>query len=194
MSLKSLVDNSLTDKESSHRYLDLYETLLNKKQLTAKYVLEIGIGDFNFKNGGSIKLWRDYFKNAIIFGLDILSIDRVIDELKDDSRVKLFTSINAYDRDFVENNISNLNIKFDFLLDDGPHTLISNVTFILLYSQLLSDDGILIIEDIQKMEYIDHLKEAVPENLKPYIKVYDLRSLSHCPDNIVFTIDKTLSK
>jgi hypothetical protein len=192
MSLKTLIDNNLTDKESSHRYLDLYENLLNKKKFTAKYVLEIGIGDFNLKNGGSIKLWRDYFKNATIFGLDILSIDRVIDELKDDDRVKLFTSIDAYDKNFVENNILNLNIKFDLILDDGPHSLVSILKFVFLYSQLLSDDGILIIEDIQKMEYIDYLKEAVPENLKPYIKVYDLRHLSYCSDNIVFTIDKTL--
>jgi len=193
MSLKTLVDNNLTDKERSHRYLDLYENLLNKKQFTAKYVLEVGIGDFNLKNGGSIKLWRDYFKNATIFGLDILNIDRVIDELRYDDRVKLLTSIDAYDKSFFENNILNLNIKFDFLLDDGPHTLESIIQFVKLYSQVLSEDGILVIEDVQKMEYIDHLKEAVPENLKPYIKLYDLRHLSYCSDNIVFTIDKTIS-
>jgi hypothetical protein len=191
MSLKHLVDNSLTDKQRSHGYLDLYEKLLNKKQLTSKYVLEVGIGDFNLKNGGSIKLWYDYFKNATIFGLDILSIDRVIDELINNDRIKLFTSVDAYDKIFFDNNILNLNIKFDFLLDDGPHTLDSIIKFVKLYSQILADDGILIIEDIQKIEYIDYLKECVPDNLKPYIKVYDLRDISPCCDNIVFTIDKT---
>ena len=79
MSLKELVDNSLTDKEKSHGYLDLYEKLLCNKKISAKNILEVGIGDFNLKNGGSIKLWYDYFVNATIYGIDILSIDRVID-------------------------------------------------------------------------------------------------------------------
>jgi hypothetical protein len=191
MSLKSLVDNSLTDKQSSHNYLDLYESLLNKKKHSAKNVLEVGIGDFNEKNGGSIKLWREYFTNATIYGLDILDKNRVIDELLHDDRVKLYTSVDAYDSDFFNNNILSQNIKFDFLLDDGPHTLDSIVKFVRLYSRVISDDGILIIEDIQKMEYTNYLMKEVPEELKKYAKIYDIRHLSWCSDNIVFVIDKS---
>lgn len=191
MSLKSLVDNSLTDKQRSHNYLDLYENLLNKKKYSAQNVLEVGIGDFNEKNGGSIKLWRDYFTNATIYGLDILDENRVIDELLHDDRVKLYTSVDAYDSEFFKNNILDKNIKFDFLLDDGPHTLDSIVKFVKLYSQVISDDGILIIEDIQKMEYTDNLIKEVPEELKKFVKIYDIRHLSYCSDNIVFVIDKS---
>ena len=75
MSLQSLVNNSKTDKNTTHSYLELYERLLQKKKNSAKYVLEVGIGDFGPKNGGSIKLWRDYFPNATIYGLDILPLD-----------------------------------------------------------------------------------------------------------------------
>lgn len=46
----------------------------------------MGIGDFGAKNGGSIKLWRDFFTNATIYGLDILPINRVIDELLNDEK------------------------------------------------------------------------------------------------------------
>lgn len=190
MSLKELVDNSLTDKEKSHGYLDLYEKLLHEKKNTAKHVLEVGIGDFNVKNGGSIKLWHDYFKNAIIYGMDILNIDRVIDELKNNERVKLYTSVDAYDLSFFRENIFNLGIKFDMLLDDGPHTLETISKFVVLYSQVMSDDGILIIEDVQKMEYIKIISDLVPDNLKKYIEIYDLRNIRHCPDNIVFVINK----
>ena len=62
--------------------------------------------------------------------------------------------------------------------------------FIALYSQLMTDDGILIIEDVQHIDWIDELKKAVPEELKPYSKVYDLRSNKGRYDDIVFTIDK----
>jgi hypothetical protein len=190
MSLDTIVNNSLTDKNTGHSYLPLYQTLLEKKKETAKNVLEVGIGDFGAKNGGSIKLWRDFFTNATIYGLDILPIDRVIDELLNDERVVLYTSIDAYNEDFFKLNFLNENIKCDFMLDDGPHSLESMITFIKLYSQIMTADGILIIEDVQSFDWLDTLKAAVPEHLKPFIKIYDLRHIKGRYDDIVFTIDK----
>lgn len=190
MSLKKLIDDSLTDKNTTHSYIDLYEKLLCKKKETAKYVLEIGLGDFGKKNGGSIKLWRDYFTNARIIGLDILGEDRVIDELKNNDKIILYTQTDAYNDIFFTEHLLNKNIRCDFMLDDGPHTLSSMIQFIKLYSQIMSDDGILIIEDIQNWEWIDILSCAVPEHLKKYIKAYDLRSNKNRYDDIVFTIDK----
>ena len=77
------------------------------------------------------------------------------------------------------------------MLDDGPHTLESMLMFIKLYSQIMTDDGILIIEDVQDYKWIDLLKLAVPDNLQKYIKVYDLRENKGRYDDIVFTIDKS---
>jgi len=59
-----------------------------------------------------------------------------------------------------------------------------------LYTQKLSNDGILIIEDVQDFDWIDILKNEVPEDLKKIIKVYDLRHIKNRYDDIVFTIDK----
>jgi hypothetical protein len=191
MSLDQFIDNKKTDKNTTHSYLPLYEKLLNSKKETAKNILEIGIGDFGEKNGGSIKLWKDYFKNAIIYGLDILPINRVMDELLNDERVILYTSTNAYDNNFFTTNFLNKNIKCDFMLDDGPHTLESMKKFIELYSQIMTGDGILIIEDVQSWDWIDILKNEVPEHLKQFVKVYDLRSCKGRYDDIVFTIDKS---
>ena len=190
MSLIELVDNTLTDKNTAHSYLELYETLLNKKKETAKNVLEVGLGDFKSKNGGSIKLWKDYFTNATIYGLDILGPDRVIDELLHDSRVVLYTETNAYDEEVFKDKFLNKNIKCDFMLDDGPHTLESMKTFIRLYSQIMTDDGILIVEDVQNIDWIQHLRDATPEHLKTCVKVYDLRYVKNRYDDIVFTIER----
>jgi hypothetical protein len=185
MSLEQLVDNSRTDKNTVHSYLPLYEKLLNKKKLTAKNILEIGI-----YNGGSIKMWSDYFINAKVYGLDILHLDSIPDYIKNDDRIILYTSTDGYNMDFFNNNFLNKDIKYDLLLDDGPHTLQSMIEFIILYSQIMADDGILIIEDVQSWDWIDTLKGAVPENLKKYIKIYDLRQNKSRYDDIVFTIDK----
>jgi cephalosporin hydroxylase len=185
MSLVDIVDNLKTDKNTTHSYLDLYQNLLLKKKETAKNVLEIGI-----QCGGSIKLWNDFFINSNIYGLDIMNINHVWDSIKNKDKIILYTSIDAYDIDFFNNNLLNNNIRFDFILDDGPHTLESMLKFIKLYSQIITDDGILIIEDVQSLDWIEILSNEVPENLKKYIKYYDLRKNKNRYDDIVFTIDK----
>ena len=185
MILTEIVDNSRTDKNTIHSYLPLYQQLLISKKETAKNVLEVGIC-----YGGSIKLWSDFFTNANVYGLDIMDINYVWEGIKNNEKIILHTSIDAYNNDFFINNFLNKNIKCDFMLDDGPHTLESMKQFIKLYSQIMTDDGILIIEDVQSWDWIDILINEVPENLKQFIKIYDLRQIKNRYDDIVFTIDK----
>ena len=186
MSLKNLVDNSRTDKDTTHSYLDLYDKLLSKRKETAKNILEIGI-----HYGGSIKLWADYFQNATIYALDIMSIHSVWDEIKYKNNIILHTSTDAYDEEYFNYTLLQKNIKFDMVLDDGPHTLESMITFIKLYSQLLTDDGILIIEDVQSIDWLEILTDSTPDTLKQYIKIYNLIENKNRYDDIVFTIDKS---
>jgi hypothetical protein len=193
MSLEEIVDNSRTDKNTIHSYLPLYQKLLISKKETAKNVLEVGIGDYyqGVTNGGSIKLWHDFFTNANVYALDICPLQRVWDGIRNNDRIILHTSKDAYNEDFFIANFLYKNIKCDFMLDDGPHTLESMKQFIKLYSQIMTDDGILIIEDVQSWDWIDILKNEVPEHLKQFIKVYDLRPNKNRYDDIVFTIDKS---
>ena len=190
MSLPQLADNWRTDKNTTHTYLDLYQQLLCKKKETAQNVLEVGIGAFG-GGGGSIKLWSDFFTNAKVYAIDIVHENEVWEYLKNNERIVLYTSRDAYDDDFFKTELSDKNIKFDFMLDDGPHTLESMQKFIKLYSQLMTDDGILIIEDVQAWEWTDILRNEVPDELKPFVKVYDLRHYKNRYDDIVFTIDKS---
>jgi hypothetical protein len=187
--LKDIIDNTTTDKNTVHSYLDLYQPLFEKKKETAKNVLEIGIC-----NGGSIKLWRDYFRNATIHALDIMQISEVSSEIKNDSRIKLYTSINAYNDNFFIDNFLNNSTRFDIVLDDGPHTKESMIIFIRNFARILTDDGILVVEDVQDINWIHDLALAVPVELQKYIKVYDLRQIKGRYDDIVFVIDKTIDK
>lgn len=190
MSLSEIVDNSRTDKNTVHSYLKLYEDLLVDKKLTAKNVLEIGIGDGSqgISNGGSIKLWHDYFTNATVHALDIQPIDKIWNGIKNNERIILHTSINAYSEEFVKSEFIDKNIQFDMMLDDGPHTIESMKKFIKLYTPLLADNGILIIEDVQHPTWISELYNVVPDNLKMFVSAFDLRSNKNRYDDIVFTI------
>ena len=119
-----------------------------------------------------------------------MNINDVYKDIKNNKKIILYTSINAYNDDFFITHFLNKKIKCDFMLDDGPHTLESMKSFIKLYSQIMTDDGILIIEDVQSWDWIDILKNEVPENLLQFIKIYDLRQNKNRYDDIVFTIDK----
>ena len=186
MSLVELVDNSRTDKNTVHAYLNLYQKLIEDKKITAKNILEIGIG-----GGGSIQLWNDFFLNADIYSIDITPMNWVFEKLLPLDRVTLYTGLDAYDEKIFNSYFYKKNIKFDMILDDGAHTLETMIKFIELYSKVLNDDGILIIEDIPDITWIDLLKKCTPEHLKKFIYIYDLRDIKNRFDDIVFVIDKS---
>ena len=178
------MDNSRTDKNTSHSYLELYELLLRNKKETAKNILEIGI-----LQGGSIKLWHDYFANAKVYGLDVMPESQVWSEINNKERIVLHTSTDAYNIDFFNNVLADK--KFDVILDDGPHTLQIMITFISLYSTILEDDGILILEDIQSWDWVKTLKNTVPSHLRKHVFVFDLRGNKGRYDDIVLVINKS---
>ena len=62
--------------------------------------------------------------------------------------------------------------------------------FVNRYSQLLSKNGILILEDIQSIDWIDEIIKYIPNELHKFIDVYDLRSNKGRYDDIVLVINK----
>jgi hypothetical protein len=167
----------LTDKNTTHCYISsVYENLFNDAQDTYLNILEIGIDKC-----GSINLWKEYFSNATIYGVDIIDSQEINDE-----RIKLFKN-NAYDINFV-NSLPN---NFDLIIDDGPHTLDSMIRFLQCYQSKLNNGGILIIEDIQSIDWVEILKSHIyTENTENYT-VYDLRTVKGRYDDILLVIDKS---
>lgn len=180
MDLKNLIDNNRTDKNTLHSYLETYEKLFASKRLSAKSVLEIGVA-----NGGSIKLWNDYFLNAVVYGLDIINMNNYLYDIDNYPRINLCLNTDAYNL-----NVKLFNRKFDIIIEDGDHELSSQIKFIKNYLPVLEDDGILVIEDIQKMDDIDVLSTQVPNEYKKYIEIYDLRTNKGRYDDILFVINK----
>ena len=185
-SLAELIDNNLSDKNTVHKYLGVYESLMRSKKETARNVLEVGVW-----YGGSIRLWYDYFKNAVIYGLEHFSDKIIRADIKYNNRIKLYNEIDAYNEDFFKRTFLDKGIKFDIVIDDGPHRLETIQTFVRLYSQLLTHDGILIVEDVKYLEWTGILRNEVPDNLKQYIKIFDLRKISIHQNSILFIIDKS---
>lgn len=173
-----------TDKNTTHSYLPIYEQLLKAKKFTAKNIIDIGT--YNGKNESGVNLWAQYFPNATIYALNTLSLDEEEDKI-------IFYANGAYEDEFFTKNFLD-KIKCDIIIDDGTHNLEDIKKVIALYSQILTDDGILIIEDVQNIHWINELKEVVPDNLKKFVNAYDLRFNKKRNDDILFTIDKRNQK
>lgn len=142
-----------------HNYTDYYEHLFSSKKEFISKVFECGIGTNNInldsnmsatgKPGASLRVWRDYFINATIYGADI---DR--DVLFQESRIKT-EYINQLDSVSIEKFWSTLAQKdFDIMIDDGLHTFDAGVTLFENSVQYLDKNGTYIIEDIYSEDLV----------------------------------------
>jgi hypothetical protein len=141
--LIDIVGNYNTDKHYEHNYFNLiYNELFKEKQLEIKTFIEVGID-----KGGSLELWRDYFKNAEIIGLDI-NLDMAKKYIGDDNLNRItLKNLNQSD----ENQLVEFSKKYenvDVILDDGSHKMFDQqITFAKLF-KMLKSGGVYIIEDL----------------------------------------------
>jgi len=160
-----------TDKchEFGHFYTPVYYELLKDKKHTIKKVLEIGVGApevmhwlQDYKAGASLKMWRDFFPNAQIYGVDIAPTTM----FKDD-RITTFLldSRKSKNMRWLINEIGN---DIDLIIDDGCHRTASQLRTVRNIKPLVKKDAIYIIEDSKNPYYIkDLLKEYSCEIFEP---------------------------
>jgi hypothetical protein len=157
----------------SHTYSNYYHSLFNHCKDQIKLVFECGIGTNNpnlksnmtskGKPGASLRVWRDYFTNAIIYGADI---DKKI--LFNENRIKTHF-VDQLDKDTIKIMWSNFQQKnFDIIIDDGLHTEEANINLFVNSFYKLRKNGIYIIEDIH-FSYLHNiereLKKFNPETI-----------------------------
>lgn len=157
-----------TDKGDYKSYVsEFYEGEFSKRRFLKNRLLEIGV-----RSGASIALWANYFKDIEIIGLDVEEVGTPNGPIADylDYHYVDFFLKDAYNED-VANSIKG---QFSILIDDGPHSLSSQIRFLELYLPKLSQDGVLVIEDILR-SYRDcyWLMKALPKNNKYIFEIYD---------------------
>jgi len=133
-----------TDKWGSHWYAKHYETHFATLRLKPLRILEIGIGGYEDTEAGgeSLRMWRTYFPQSKIYGIDIYE-----KSLHDEARIKTFKGSQT-DEQFLVRVLGEVG-RPDIIIDDGSH-LNEHVirTFRLLFPHL-ADDGIYVVEDTQ---------------------------------------------
>jgi len=137
----ALPANSLLDIAETHKpaknphYLRIYDRFFSCYDQEIKTILEIGVGD-----GECLRMWRDYFPEAFIFGLDICAC-RCFEE--DRIRVLHGDQGNAQTLETLA-----MCGPFDLIIDDGSHRVRHQKdTFFALFPTL-RPGGVYAIEDM----------------------------------------------
>ena len=155
-------------RNNHHNYSEYYSELFFNERKNIKNFLEIGLGtnDVNMLSNmgekgiplASLKAWRDYFDNAIIYGADI---DKKI--LKNHERIKTYF-VDQTDPKTIELLFKNIGISdFDVILDDGLHEYNANICLFENSIKFLSNSGIYIIEDVyfkDKQKFINYFNNS----------------------------------
>jgi len=142
-SLTDIAKGLRTDKWGSHYYTPHYHRHLRQFRRREFTLLEIGIGGYERKSGGaSLKMWKRYFRNAQIVGLDLHDKSFV-----DRDRITTYQGSQTDEallRRIIEEQGAPL-----VVIDDGSHRPQDiRETFAILFP-LLPDGAVYAIEDLQ---------------------------------------------
>ena len=174
--MKKDMDYSIydTDKATIHSYMPTYEEIFSSLRDKPINLLEIGV----FR-GGSLEMWKDFFhEESNISGIDNFSE-------KDSDREKAMSvkgckihdcNITMFDTDEM----------FDIIIDDGSHLWEDVELAITKLWKNLKQDGIYVIEDVQRSAWKEMLAEVGYSN----IEVYDLRDNKNRYDDILYVLRK----
>ena len=134
-----------TDKcpQIKHPYTTFYYRLLKEKRESIKKVLEIGIA-----TGASLQMWRDFFPNAQIYGIDI-----VPEALYNDERIKSYLYNQTKESDLLD-LIRNIGSDIDLIIDDGSHRKDHQIFACKTLMPVVKKDVIYIIEDVSSSNLV----------------------------------------
>jgi hypothetical protein len=132
------LDSYNTDK-ITHGYLDVYDPILAPWVDKEIKLLEIGI-----RKGGSLQLWRDYFRLGVIIGIDI----KLPKNFVPGGRIQIFEGSQS-DTQFLSEVANKVASEgFDIIIDDASHIgTLTKTAFWHLFDNHLKPGGLYVIED-----------------------------------------------
>jgi hypothetical protein len=142
--LTALAKHFRTDKWGTHRYTPHYQRHFQRFRRQPVRVFEIGVGGFTKSRdaGASLRMWKHFFPNGQIVGLDIDDKSFVQED-----RIKIYQGDQS-DPEILK-RIHDECGPFDIIIDDGSHRVRHVLASFEVLFPLLKDGGIYAIEDIQ---------------------------------------------
>ncbi|MCP9488906.1 MAG: class I SAM-dependent methyltransferase [Solirubrobacteraceae bacterium MAG38_C4-C5] len=137
--LDSLARRHGTDKAGGrHGFAEIYERHLQPWRDRPVHLLEIGV-----KDGASLRMWRDYFPNG-----QILGIDRTPSSARHAEPPNVQVFVGSQDDHRVLGRVVDEAGPLDIVIDDGSHRYPHQRASLLYLWPHLADGGVYIMEDL----------------------------------------------
>ena len=133
-----------TDKWGSHWYAQHYQRYFEPLRRRRLNVLEIGVGGYNDLDcgGQSLRMWKAFFRNSQIVGIDIEDKTRLREH-----RIDIRQCDQADSEALIQ--LSSEFGGFDIIVDDGSHLNHHVIETFRILFPLLRENGIYAVEDTQ---------------------------------------------
>lgn len=146
---------TFSDKGAMHSYIDFYESYFVKKRDHVR-LLEIGM-----MTGGSMHMWQQYFQDYDLTGLDLAQTwnqPRPFQAaVESDARIRLLFGVNSTQG--IPDSI--IGQQYDFIIDDGDHSVQAQIKTFLNYYPSLAPGGTYFIEDVVGEDELNTLRKFV---------------------------------
>ncbi len=175
-----------SDKGTLHDYINAwYSNEFTPIRYEKLKILEIGVDV-----GNSIKLLRNWFVNSEITGIDPFGANLPHDIA---NQIRKFGNIKIIEDDAYTQKVLNMfeDNSIDYVIDDGPHTLESQLFSIEHWFLKIKKGGKLIIEDIQKLDTEKKIIDDLCSRLGLTYEIKDLRNNKGRYDDILLIFEKT---
>ncbi len=185
----------------AHNYADIYELIFKLKKDEVKLLIECGIGTNNpnipssmgikGKPGASLRMWRDFFPNATVIGVDI---DKNI--LFSENRIQTYQCDQTNKLSILQ-FLTNANVKknsADIIIDDGLHEFEAGKIFFENTIECLTNNGFYIIEDVSLKDMILYKNYFSTLKKRYTVHFYNLKTpkRSRDDDNRLIIISKNI--
>lgn len=139
--LYDLADKHKTDKRlADHNYVMMYENLMESKRFTTNKILEVGFGE-----GGSVRMWMEYFPNADIYCMEYF--DKEYSDVWHNPNTDI-PELNVIKGDSTKPETwLEVPQNLDYIIDDGSHFGKDQMATFLNGFPHLASGGLYFIED-----------------------------------------------
>lgn len=175
-----------SDKGADHDYIKSYYTHEFKdKRDSVKNVLELGV-----QWGGSLMLWSEWFPNAKVVGLDIY--EGVIEHYNEMRGNREYPNVEIRIQDGYVNSViaEHSDSFYDYIIDDGPHSIESMKVAIQKWLPKVKPGGKLVIEDIQNYDWFEKLEREVSPEFSTEFRRFDFRKNKNRSDDMILEITR----
>lgn len=138
---KGIIDTSDNQNMPVHDYTVFYDKIFFSVRNKNLNVLDIG--GWGANNGGSSRMFKEYFNKSIIFSIDLNSD---VKNLENEGIITL--SLDLDNEPLLKQKLKNWNVKFDIVVEDASHWPKQQIRTLIHFLPYLNQNSIYIIEDI----------------------------------------------